>query len=338
MRRAWLAMRRAVTTAQLLGLHRPGHYRYKVVDDRNDLGPEAMWISVVTMERVLSMLLGLPTSTGGIRFPPLEAAKDPGMLYSLPRTLGDVIAKILDRNQIELSQQALDLTKAIDAELMEIAQRMAPSFWRPTDFTGLQRDSAEAFHEARRAFDHMCYYTSVIQLHLPHMLCPSDASQRTYSKMACVNASREILVREIALRTFNPIRACCRMSDFLALIAGMTLVLAHAVSHCGQAENLLQHSRLGDRATVARALECMRSMPELREDMLAVKCAALLKDLLAIEAAAADQSNYAIDVTREANGVMESDRDLLIMRVPYIGGIKISKVSTDGCKGSPRRD
>lgn len=276
------------------------------------------------------MLLGLPTSTGGIRFPTLDASKDPGVLYSLPRTLGGVIAKILDRNQIEMSQQALDLTKAIDTELMEIAQHMPPSFWRPTDFTGLQRDSAEAFHEARRAFDHMCYYTSVIQLHLPHMLCPSDASQRTYSKMACVNASREILVREIALRTFNPIRACCRMSDFLALIAGMTLVLAHAVSHCGQAENLLQHSRLGDRATVARALECMRSMPELREDMLAVKCAALLKDLLAIEAAAADQSNYAVDVTRETNEVIESDRDLLIMRVPYIGGIKISKVSTDG--------
>lgn len=63
-RRAWITMRRAVMAAQLLGLHRPGHYRFKVINNKIDLNPEVMWASIVSMERGLSLLLGLPTSTG----------------------------------------------------------------------------------------------------------------------------------------------------------------------------------------------------------------------------------------------------------------------------------
>ncbi|CRL29067.1 Fungal transcriptional regulatory protein, N-terminal [Penicillium camemberti] len=64
-RRAWITMRRAVMTAQLLGLHRPGHYRFKVVNQQSDLDPAAMWACVVSTEQFLCLLLGLPTSTSG---------------------------------------------------------------------------------------------------------------------------------------------------------------------------------------------------------------------------------------------------------------------------------
>lgn len=41
------------------------------------------------------------------------------------------------------------------------------------------------------------------------------------------------------------------MGDFIALISGMTLMLAHTLSHCNKGtENLLVHHRVGDRATV----------------------------------------------------------------------------------------
>lgn len=155
------------------------------------------------------------------------------------------------------------------------------------------------------------------------MLCPSHASQGMYSKIACVNASREILLRETALRSLNPISACCRMSEFLALIAGMTLILAHAVSHCGKdTVNMLAHQHLTDRETVKRTLECLQSMSDLHQDVLAVRCVALLGDLLAIEEDAAHGSKSRHSQTGET---ADTVRKVVIMRVPYLGAIQISR-------------
>lgn len=321
LRRAWLTMRRAVTVAQLLGLHRPGVHLFKVLDQQSDLNHEAMWSYIVRMERVLSLLLGLPTSVSATSttIKGAHVTDEPNLLV----VVGDWTARILNRNQITSSQEALDLTTQIDKDIVEVSEQMPSSFWQPPALEGLEKDSPAALRESKRAFDHMCYYILIVQLHLPHMLCPSHESQRMYSKIACVNASREILLREISLRSLNPISACCRMSDFLALIAGMTLILAHAVSHCGKETiNMLAHQRLADRETVKRTLDCLQSMSELNQDVLAVKCVALLGDLLAIEEDAARGSKSRQSQTGESNN---TGRNVLIMRVPYLGAIQISR-------------
>jgi hypothetical protein len=321
LRRAWLTMRRAVTVAQLLGLHRPGVRLYKVLDQHSDLDYETMWSNVTKMERVLSLLLGLPTSVSAIDDTPSEEhMKDEPNLAAI---LGSWTARILNRNQITSSQEALYLTTQIDKDIIKVSEQIPSSFWQPPALEGLEKDSPAALRESKRAFDHMCYYILIIELHLPHMLCPSHESQRMYSKIACVNASREILLREIALRSLNPISACCRMSDFLALIAGMTLVLAHAVSHCGKDTiNMLAHQRLADRETVKRTLDCLQSMSDLHQDVLSVRCVALLGDLLAIEEDAAHGSKSRQPQTGETN---DTGRNVLIMRVPYLGAIQISR-------------
>ncbi|KAE8391667.1 hypothetical protein BDV23DRAFT_182254 [Aspergillus alliaceus] len=114
-------------------------------------------------------------------------------------------------------------------------------------------------------------------------------SQGMCSRIVCPSASREVLIRQIGIRTFNPVAASCRMDDFVTLIAGMTLMLAHILSHCNKGtENLLLHQRVGDRTTVERALERMESMSELHEDVLTAKCVALLKNLLDVEARPAE--------------------------------------------------
>jgi hypothetical protein len=325
-RQAWITMRRAVMAAQLLGLHRSGHYRYKIIDSRNDIDPETVWSSIVYMERVVSLLSGLPTSTGGIVLTRQGIQSEASDYRGLLTNLGNVAGQILERNQIEVPQQALDLTKMIDEELLRISGTLPPTFWRPAEFSGLTSDSLDAFDEIRRVFDHSSYYTLIIQLHMPHMLCPSHSTQRMYSKMACVNASREILTRQIALRTFNPVTACCRMNDFMALIAGMTLMLAHATSHCdNSAGNVLAHQRLGDRAMVQRALECITFISDLQEDQLAVRCASLLNDLLIIEEGAARKLDQSVNRTREDPDNEEDSRDMLITRAPFLGGMKISR-------------
>jgi hypothetical protein len=319
-RRAWVTTRRAVMAAQLLGLHRPGHHRYRLVDDQTNLEPKAMWISIICLERVASLLLGLPTSTGGVVL--AQGGKTSDMVIHL----ADVAGRILERNQIEVPQHALELTKDIDRDLIGIAEHMPPTFWRPSDFTGLARDSLEAFNEIRRALDHGRYYNLVIQLHLPHMLCPSHGSQRMYSKIACVNASREVLNRHIGLQSFEPVVSRCRMIDFPALIAGLTLMLAHVISHCAHAkENLFAHQRLSDRAMVERTLESMQFVSELHQETLMVKCTKLLTELLAIEQDAASEQNRRENQALGGTGERDRGRNMLIMRAPFLGGIKLSK-------------
>lgn len=309
-RRSWITMRRAVMAAQLLGLHRPGHYRFKVINDQNDLVPELMWANILTMERGQSLLLGLPTSTAGMNCDCQVSIHGLQQVRNLSMLTMKSTAQILERNQIHPSQQALAMTRQIDRDLVKITEQMPSTFWRPPMFTDLEKDSADAFGEAARNSDLVYYYTLVNQLHLPYMFCPSNKPQMVYSRAACVNASREVLHREIAVRSFNAVTACCRIGDFMALIAGMTLMLAHIVSHCHRDnDNMLIHQRMSDRATVEQALECMNSMSELREDVLTAKCATLLKDLLAVEADAAQGQIH---------------RNVLIMQVPYVGAIKIS--------------
>jgi hypothetical protein len=319
-RRAWVTTRRAVVAAQLLGLHRPGHHRYRLVNDQTNFEPEVMWISIVCLERVASLLLGLPTSTGGVIL--AQGAKTSDMVIHL----ADVAGSILERNQIEVPQHALVLTQDIDRELIRIAEQMPSTFWRPTNFTGLARDSLEAFNEIRRALDHGRYYNLVIQLHLPHMLCPSHGSQRMYSKIACVNASREVLNRHIGLQSFEPAVSRCRIIDFPALIAGMTLMLAHVISHCAHAtENSFEHQRLSDRAMVERTLENMEFVSELHQETLVVKCTKLLTELLAIEQDAASEHKRRANQTFGGTGERDRGRKMLIMRAPFLGGIKLSK-------------
>ncbi|KAL4995507.1 hypothetical protein BDV10DRAFT_174640 [Aspergillus recurvatus] len=315
-RRAWITIRRALMAAQLMGLHQPGHYRFKLIDDQNSLDPAVMWGCVVAMERVLSLLLGLPTSTGNAS-PAVQSTTN----GDIPALVMHLTSKLLHRNQLDTSQQATrDMTKEIDQELIEMAEKLPPSFWRPLALTSLEVDSAEAFWETRRAMDHMCYYMLVNQLHLPYILCPSHAPHVIYSRLSCLSASREILARQIAIRTLNPITAYSRMGDFVALTAGMTLMLVHIVSH-GQNEignrSMLIHERLGDRAAVEQVLDCMKSMSELHEDVLAAKCAVLLRELLVIEAVAAQGRG----APRERNDEKPTE---LSIQVPYLGAVRVA--------------
>jgi hypothetical protein len=280
-------MRRAVTIAQLPGLHRLGVHLFKVLDQPTDLDHETMWSSVIRMERVLSLLLGLPTSVSAIDTTPNETcmADEP----NLSAILGNWIAKILNRNPITCSQEALDLTMNIYKDIVKVSEQMPASFWQPPALEGLEKDSPAALRESKRAFDHMCYYILIVMLQLPQMLCSSHASQRMYSKIACVNASREILLREISLRSLDP---------------------------------MLAHQRLADREIVKRTPDCLQSMSDLHQDVLAVRCVSLLGDLLTIEEDAANGSKSRNPQTGEAN---DTGRKVVIMRVPYLGAIQISR-------------
>jgi hypothetical protein len=113
----------------------------------------------------------------------------------------------------------------------------------------------------------------------------------------------------------------------MAVIAAMTLVLSHIISHHEghNTDNILNLQRAGDRALVEVVLTSLKAMSETREDIMGVKCASLLQDLLAVEADAAEhqsrpQDHLAVDDASK-------ERMTLTIRVPYIGSIVINRDS-----------
>jgi hypothetical protein len=277
---------------------------------------------VLIVDRNLSLLLGLPAGTTEADQPFQNHTTEPQQNETFRSICTTIAARIIKRNQV--SRLDLPLTQSIDKELISVTESTPSTFWRHLSFAGMAPDSVEAFEEVQRAWNHMCYFTLVIQLHLPHILCPSSGQQSIYSRMACVNASREILNREIAIRSFNPITASCRLGDFMSLIAGMTLILAHIVSHYNgeQMNNLLVHQRIGDRSVIESILINLKAISAFREDFLSSKCAMLLEDLLAVEA---DAARYQVHHGAPVPTNADDDCKVLMIKVPYVGTIRISR-------------
>jgi hypothetical protein len=76
---------------------------------------------------------------------------------------------------------------------------------------------------------------------------------------------------------------------------------------------------------VERTLESMQFVSELHQETLMVKCTKLLTELLAIEQDAASEQNRRENQALGGTGERDRGRNMLIMRAPFLGGIKLSK-------------
>jgi hypothetical protein len=150
-------------------------------------------------------------------------------------------------------------------------------------------DSQSLFWNTRRLFAQVLHYNLLNQLHLPYMLRSSSSkSWHKYTLITCVNASREVLSRFVTLRCFNGIAYSCRTVNSLALLAAMTLLLAHLDSHRSKAENPLAHRYHSDRAMVEKAQENMEELNCLQSDALSAQAADFLCRLRTIDVETAD--------------------------------------------------
>lgn len=326
MRRSLLAFRRAVVAAQLMGLNRPYNLPVKVLDPSTDIDPQVMWFRIIYMDRFLSLLLGLPQGHSDVSmgFDVALGSSEPSERLERLHTV--ILSRILERNNLGLSQSAITMTHEIDADLLKAAADMPAKFWGPPNFACLEKDSQETLLESMRVKDQMFHYTMLNQLHLPFLFSSGAERKNEHAKVTCANSSREILTGFIAFRAFNRFSASCRLADFLALVAGTTLVLAHLYGHRQkETGNILAHQRLGDRATMEQALESMEGNSSLNEDMLAARCAHLLQKLLHIEADAAQGHNYSVQKVQWSEAGHGDERNVLFITVPYFGTIRFTR-------------
>ena len=311
LRRSWLAFRRAMVVGQLMGIHRERVPNVKKLDPNTRADPKFIWYRIQLADRYLCLMLGLPAGSADNSFASEAAMADQTPMHKLERTMCAIASRILERNEAAPDRCNYAETQAIDLELQRAAKLMPSRWWLPPNLSQMAQspDQVSLFWETFRLINQMFYYNLLNQLHLPFMLRFNSRPETVYSKLACVNASREVLGRFIAFRTWNRVAFCCRSVDFFALMAAMTLVLAHlhAASSDEADLNTLAHQRHSDRAMMEQVLESMEMVYKLNMDVLSEKSGDLLRRLLEIEADAAEGRRYSTrNVVELANGMADA--------------------------------
>lgn len=258
-----------------------------------------------------------------------------------------IASRILLRNESSGDTSSDDFAAVLelDAELQQAANEMPTKWWLVPNLASTLHDQDRTLWEMLRLIEQMLYFNLLNLLHLPYMLRSrklgslqvGDKSDYEYSKLASINASRELLTRYIMLRSHNRVASACRSVDFFAITAAMTLVMSHLGGHSKQRHmqpevgtgsmHMLSYQRNGDRAMMEKVLENMDAVANLSTDFLSKRSAALLRKLLVLEAEAAEGRS---DASNAEGG------HFFRLGIPYFGTIQISSdgdvVSLDACQ------
>ena len=329
LRRAWLAWRRAIGVGQLMCLHRHNYAPLRSLQPNYGPDPQFLWYRLVYVDRFLSLMLGLPQASLDKSMGSEAALKGDTLLGQFERRLCVAAGKVLERNERDPSALDFATTQEIDHELQVAAATMPSKWWLPPNLAAAL-DDEKLFWEMSRLFSQIYHFNLLNQLHLPYMLLSApgpDQRRFDYSRITCVNASRELLSRYIMFRSYNHIANCCRVIDFFALLAALTLVLAHLDGHrtAKRTDNVLVHQRLSDRAMMEQVLENMEMVGALNADVFSNKSADLLRQVLAVEADAAMGASYRLGKGFDAVAAGDGDASTMQLWVPYIGLITIAR-------------
>ena len=333
LRRSWLAGRRAMAIAQLMGINRSNHQgQYKILDPKTEYHPQLMWFRIVFLDRYLCLMLGLSQGSLDRSMGSDAMLANETPMGRLERIHCVIASRILERNESKPSSNDLALTRTLDVELQRAARSLPSKWWLLPNLEIASTESQALFWSTRQLFAQVLHYNLVNQLHLPYMLRSSLAERNyEYSLIACVNASREVLSRFITLRSFNGIAYSCRTVDFLAHMAAMTLLLAHLDSHLSETENLLAHQYHSDRAMIEKVQENMKEVNRLNSDTLSAQSADLLGRLLAIEVETVNENPRSTGIVSvqeaglEPTPVDQDDDAVVSVHIPYFGIIKIAR-------------
>jgi hypothetical protein len=214
-RRAWIAYRKGLMYAQLMGLHRKR---------TSSAAHESIWWALYHGDRFLSLLLGLPygisDSHCDLTMPDMGTSEYIHPLNAITK-VSQLAGRVIDRNQgiaeqsfawaLQLDQELEDLWKQLDPEWLEYSELLADA----------QTNAAEL---REKLMGQICFHQIRVYLHLPFMLKSASNSRFTYSRTACLNGSREVLRLYQALRTggVQPLYEC-KAIDFIGFTAAVLI-------------------------------------------------------------------------------------------------------------------
>ncbi|RMJ10446.1 hypothetical protein CDV36_009949 [Fusarium kuroshium] len=324
LQRAWLVFRRLVADAQLMGIHRRQHSA-KALDPYNNLNTRFFWFRILYTERLLCLLLGLPqASTDCTMGDEAALLMEEHPVGRLERMHCVIASKLLERNEMETNYD--QETRNIDLQIQRAAQSMPPRWWLAPNLVGIS-DDAQGFGEMMRLTNQLFHHFLIIQLHLPYMLRSTASSKQRDSMTTCVNSSREVMVRFISFRSIQSVAFYCRAIDFFALIASVTLLLAHIDSHQNNEGESLAHQRPTDRALIEQAMEYMDDFNKASQDILSKRSADVIRNLLGLENQAFGKHELAGEGqgdTHSAHNTHSGQGHGMQINIPNIGTVHIS--------------
>ncbi|KAF9871390.1 hypothetical protein CkaCkLH20_11037 [Colletotrichum karsti] len=285
LRQSWLAARRAITIAQMLGMDR-GVTPLSL--SGSTIEPEDMWFRLVQFDRYIALMLGLPHTSVRDSFATPEVLENHTALERLLRLCCVACGRILQRSYADMYDP--ETTKEIDKLLQDASTGMPAQFWViPTIPSS---NEVSKIRETLRFNYHFMHYHLLLQLHLPYLLRPRSEQQYDYNRMTAVTASREMLSRFMSFRTLQAARFYCRGIDLITFLASTALCLAHV---CDRSQtkaddngfHFLAHQRLSDRGILEQVLETMQSISQSKNDTISKRVVGLLQYLLVIEEDAA---------------------------------------------------
>ncbi|KAL6690572.1 hypothetical protein J3F84DRAFT_208258 [Trichoderma pleuroticola] len=342
-RLAWLVFRRALSIAQMMGLHIPQVRRQnkqrKATNGQAPICLKTLWFRLIFMDRYMALVLCLPMSVKDDSFMQDSVPTEPH--EKMERIQAVLTSRIITRNELmqhgqltdELVYDHYSETKDIDYELKQAARSLPADWWA---FPRLKdaNTNAELKDMTVKVVLQLHYYNLVLLLHLPYVLprirdCLTDevAPDYTNSKISAMFASRELLTRSIVPVGPNRVSSSNRGNSLKIILSALTLLLSHLDSHRLGRENVLDHQRPGDLLLVERAISSLEAVSQKHDDVLCASAVTALKKLSAIETSAADGSGYR--AWSEPSEVMEmectvrEEADNIEMQFPYMGIIHI---------------
>ncbi|KAF9694131.1 hypothetical protein EKO04_008053 [Ascochyta lentis] len=323
--RAWITLRRAISIAQLIGLHRNQNLapnRFIDPGTRSNSDADHMCLHMVQMDRYLSLTLGLPYSS--LECPVTAAALKVQPLDRMGRLQCAIAERIMRREGEEYTK-----VPEIDALLRQASNEMPPQWWLIPSLDEFHRGGQYPLHEVMRICYQLSHYHLLIRLHLPCLV--SGDNRHNHGKITIVHASREILSRFIAFRAWTPGAFYCRGIDYLAFIALTAMCIAHIEvrSHAdASTTSFLAHTHASDRGLMECAHQILKDM---KNDEIAAKLSIMMQHLLDVETDAATGVGYSAIVTNrddtaaECGGEAVDKDDRLHIHVPYFGTIKFQR-------------
>ncbi|KIX04811.1 uncharacterized protein Z518_05682 [Rhinocladiella mackenziei CBS 650.93] len=310
LRRAWLCGRRTMNMAQFMGLQK-AYLRYM----REQKGDEekfkaTMWLKVVIVDRYLAVLLGFPVGVGDDCFGDESYLRIPisGLIDLVVRRLSIIAGLIATRNQRELLTTYTH-TLEIDEKLDQLARELPKSWCEIPVLCPGERTLEEA--NKYDLITHQMWYFQLTQLlHLPWMLRAFTDSRYEYSKLSCLNASREMIIRYLALRSMNNTQMHARVVDFATIIASVTIILIHVGSGSNiENQRDVGHRKHSDMELVNKVVESMRVVAQGSREFMARQGVEVVEALLSV------------GETGKDNGA----RGKLQLTIPFYGTIHITR-------------
>jgi hypothetical protein len=217
--KAWLVFRHAIGYAHLLGLHRQPSNSPEPLARRK----RGLWMKLWHGERYLSLILGLPYSAADSSYDLAvcqSRASGTSNVEVLMLKLGIIAGKVIDRDQHPNGPDFL-ITMQIDQELEE-CKNVMPKHWWETE-PGEHMPLAEIANMFSAKFT---YQNIRKLLHLPFMLKSAPDPRYHFSRIAALEASREMIKYYRIMRDVDrPVFSECVLADFQVFTAAMVLLL-----------------------------------------------------------------------------------------------------------------